>query len=303
MFEEEVPKVSPPHNKDAHAAIHPPWMLRPEAAIYVRGRPVGINLVPAAYEMCKWLQQKGHLSLLTEAQRGRPFGATNPYSYSATSLGAQLGATINDLSDFADGSRELPLVEAELHRIRLESELTLQFARFCEACMKQMLYCTNIDERQYRKAAMGKLLAFDCRPCRKAGQPHFVSLLGALAHHYFECQVIEKCLFDHLAFIASRRNHESAHSDAQAPRHLSVADSRLEGRRTLMEIGRELVHMCQHLGTIEQKMVTEIGLFVRHAPDMPPMHELSRVPVRLSDLFEKGSDKPRGEGLPPKASD
>ena len=170
--------------------------------------------------------------------------------------------------------------------MRLESELTLQFARFIEAAMKQMLYCTTIAERYCTHAAMGQLLAFDCSACRKEGNPHCVSMLGALAHHYFDCYVLESCLFDHLAFVGKQRNKRAAHSESEVPRFTLVADSRAAAKQYLEEVGGELRHMCQHIGEIERKMLSEISLWITHHPIVPPNDGFMRNPVRIDDVFD-----------------
>jgi hypothetical protein len=208
---------------------------------------------------------------------------TNPYTYATSSLALQLASAINQMSDFAGSTSPLPPIEAELSRIRFESELALLFTRFCEAAIKQMLYCTTFDEKDYRKATMGSLLAFDCRECRKAKKPHFVSMLGALAHRYFCCYLLESCLFDHLAFAGTQRNHTAAHSDTKIPKACTVEESREAAMATLREVGHELGHMCQHIGEIEQKMISEISLWVRCYPETPGYQQFMKIPARLHD--------------------
>lgn len=277
----------PPQHQQAHAAMHPPWQLRKQSAIFLEECPWAPNLVPVAGEMCNWLQQKGHISLVTEAERGQARSFTNPYTYSATSLAAQLASTINQIYTFSASEIPIDSIEAELQRIRLESELILQFARFCEAAMKQMLYCTNFDERYYKRATMGGLLAFDCSECRRAKKPsHHVSLLGALAHHYFDCRTLEGCLFDHLAFVGKRRNKQAGHSESETPRFASVEESRVAAGQYLNEVGQELGHMCEHIGEIEVKMVEEVNLWIRFFPNAPSHDELMRIPVRVSDVLD-----------------
>ena len=276
----------PPRNNSAHAAMHPPWRLGRQSAVFFGERPFSPNIVPVAQEMCSWLQQKGHVTLITESERGSPLGLTNPYSYSASSLAAQLCSAINEMSYFINDGQEIPSIEAELRRIRLESELTLQFARFCEASIKQMLYCTAMDANIYNRATMGRLLAFDCPDCRKSGTPHFVSLLGALAHHYYNCTTLETCLFDHLAFIGTRRNKEAAHSEAATPRYSQASESRIAAKEYLDMVGHELGHMCQHIGEIESKMIVEIKLWILHFPNAPSPEALMRIPVRVSDVLD-----------------
>lgn len=282
----ETSSNQPPRHQSAHAAMHPAWRLRKQSAIHQGQLPWAPNLVPIAGEMCQWLQQKGHISLIMEAERGRPLSFTNPYTYSASSLAAQLASAINQTANFATSDSTVDPIEAELQRIRLESELILQLARFCEAAMKQMLYCTNFDERLYKRASMGHLLAFDCPDCRKDGKPHHVSLLGALAHHYFDCPMLESCLFDHLAFAGTRRNKHAAHSESAAPSLVSAEESRAAAKVCLDEVGQELGHMCQHIGEIERKMTAEIRLWINYFPEIPPFDHFMRIPVRVSDVLD-----------------
>lgn len=271
-----------------HEAMHPPWRLAKNAAIWVESKPVRANLIPVSAEMCNWLSQKGQLTVVTERDRGLTNGYTNPYTYYATSLGTQLASAINETIEFAESNAPITAFEAELRRIRLESELALNFARFCEATMKQMLYCTDFSSTLYKKASLGPLLSQDCKECRKRGTPHSFSLLGALSHHYFQCHTLEHCLYDHLQIAGGRRNSLSAHSDTHVPNATTATESRQIAASTTRTIGHELGHMAQHLGEIETTMIAEIELGIAHWPSAPPPSELMRIPVRLERLNRPG---------------
>lgn len=264
-----------------HDAMHPPWRLARNSAIWVDSRPVRANLVPVGAEMCDWLGQKGQLTVVTEGHRGLTESYTNPYTYYATSLATQLAAAINEIIEFAESNTPMNAFEAEMRRIRLESELSLNFARFCEAAMKQMLHCTDFRTALYKKAALGPLLSQDCRECRKKGNLHSFSLLGALSHHYFQCHSLEHCLYDHLKIAGGRRNSLSAHSDTDVPKPTTAAESREMAASQTQIIGHDLGHMAQHLGEIEKAMIAEIDLRIAHWPSAPPLEDLLKIPVRL----------------------
>jgi len=91
-----------PQGHGPHAATHPRWELRRDALIRADGQPMAANLVPFADEMRKFLQQKGHLSVVTETTRQHPLSFTNPYTYHAATIEAGLSATINAAFDFCE---------------------------------------------------------------------------------------------------------------------------------------------------------------------------------------------------------
>jgi hypothetical protein len=244
--------------------------------------PVGVNMLPLAAEMCDWLGQKNAgLSACIEENRGKAGYATNPYTYHASAIGTALGGIINSVCEFSDETTEMGSIDAEVKRLRLQNELILYCARFCEATIKQMLYCTQIPRRLYKSASLGQLLAIDCEACRKGGrEKHDISLLGALAHQYFLCTALEHCMVDHLVFFGRRRNAEAAHAESQNLDPKGVAASRSRLAETMRITGHELGHMTQHIGQIERKMIEEIGLIGRWFPDVPPMREFSQISAR-----------------------
>lgn len=71
---------------------------------------------------------------------------------------------------------------------------SLAWARFSEAAIKQLLYCTQISESYYRRSALGELLSVNCEECKTASQPrHKIStgdernnIYWELAIHYLD---------------------------------------------------------------------------------------------------------------------
>lgn len=270
------------HPRGPHHASHPGWGFRRDAAIWIDDAPVLPNMAPLAAEMCKWLQQMSPgLSVCTEQMKGKARSFTNPYTYHATAIGAALGGVVNDAWSFSRSEAPMLALDAEVQRIRLHNEIVLYVARFCEATIKQMLYCTQIPRRLYKRASLGQLLSVDCEACRKSdSERHDISLLGALAHQYFLCHTLDKCVLTHLELVGRRRNLEAAHSDSQTIDARSAAESRSQLATTLEEVGTELGHMAQHIGEIEIKMLGEIGLIVSRWPTEPTVHESMKIPAR-----------------------
>lgn len=274
--------ISHDWGKGPHKASHPAWAFRREAAIWIGEKPSLVNMLPVAAEMCEWTRQAPHgLSLCTESERGQVGAFTNPYTYHATAIGVALADIINSVNDFATSTEAREPLEAEIARIRLNNELVLYVARFCEAAIKQMLFCTQIPRRLYQRASLGQLLSVECDRCRKAGgSRHDISLLGALAHQYFLCHTLDSCVFTHLQLVARRRNLESAHSDSQNIHVRTAEQSRAQLAETLKNVGQELGHMTDHIGQIERRMIAEIEMYLAHYPDVPPAHLLMGIPAR-----------------------
>lgn len=270
------------HGRGPHGASHPPWVFRRESAIWCENEPIASNMAPLASEMFEWLSQtRRYMAICTESARGQPRSFTNPYTYFASTIAAVIGAAINAAHQFVTSTDQVDPLDAEITRIRLQNELILYSARFCESAIKQMLFCTQIPRRLYKNASLGKLLAIDCEACRKEKKkPHDISLLGALAHQYFLCPVFEGCAFQHLEMVGSRRNSEAAHSDVRVINPRTVAESRSDLHRILDEVAHEFRHMVEHIGQIEQKMLAEINLYIEHRPNLPPVDALMKIPAR-----------------------
>ena len=279
-----------------HGASHPEWSFRPQAIIWQGSSPTGVNIAPFSTEMSLWLQQKASvIPLHTKLSSGLPGQPNNPYTYSLSAISFAISAIINEGFEFSESRMLVDPVDAEITRIRYESELIIYSARFCEAAIKQMLYCTQIPTKMYEKASMGDLLARDCESCKKAGkQRHDISLLGALAHRYFLCHVLDGCAFDHLQLVARRRNLEAAHSESQSINPRTASESREHLAKSLKEIGYDLGHMADHIGAIEKKMIEESELYIKCYPAVPPRDELMRIPVRWLEQYQLPSEE-RGD--------
>jgi hypothetical protein len=246
------------------AGDHKDWNFSREALIWVEDYPVGVNLHPFATEMRSWLMQEGKFQVYTRADKDEPHAITNPYTYDASALAALLAQTINAAHAFARSAELLDPVEAEIGRIRLYNEQVLYSTRFLEATTKQLLYCTQVPRSHYEHAALGALLARECRDCRSAGRPrHKISLLGSLAHKYHLCIEFEGCLFEHIKLVNRRRNVESAHASSQSLNIRLAAESRAELDADVVAIGTELVHMLRHLSDLELHMLKDMDAEVR----------------------------------------
>jgi hypothetical protein len=205
------------------------------------------------------LLQQGQFSVLGEEEQNQPYAFTNPYTYHASVLAAILGNVINSSHTFSRGTDEIEGMEAEIERIRLYSEQVLYTARFCEALIKQLLYCTQIPRKYYDRAALGTLLSTECRGCKGSeGREHKVSLLGSLAHRYGLCIVFEGCLFEHLKVVNRLRADEAAHAQAQMLRIRTAAESRKQLDDDAIAAGNELAHMLEHISDLETRMTAEL---------------------------------------------
>lgn len=289
------------HGRSAHDADHPGFGLRREAFVWTEKGAAFPNLVPLAAEMCDWLRQRrSHLSLQSRHEPSE-LAYTNPYIFHASSIAASLMHIINSANDFATSRVPLNPFEAEVTRLRLHTELVLYVPRFCEATMKQLLYCTNIPRRLYAKASLGGLLMVDCDRCRKASRKdpshptHAISLLGALAHRYFLCHTLETCVYDHLAMVGRTRNVQAAHSDALDLNIRDADASRADLAETLRAWGHELGHMADHLGAIELRMLGELELRLASQPGVPTAQQLMNAWVRPSEV-EVADARARGAG-------
>lgn len=257
-----------------HEANHQPWEYGPSAVIWGPDRkPFAANLAPHASRMCAWLSgtssqiwvSGGYADPKLETQG-------NPYSESLATLSASFSLTMEDAFRFIESKEDLHPTEAETRRVRFECELVLHTARFSEAVIKQMLYCTATRPKYYRHAAMGQLLAQDCRACRDASLPtHQFSLVGSLAHHFFLCFEFESCAFDHMIIANKRRNVEAAHSNAQHLKICEPSESRQALKVAIDEVAGAFAHLLSHVAKLEMAMIKEIKLRMLHYPDMPPL--------------------------------
>lgn len=250
--------------------------------VWIGDVPAKPNVAAISRDMCAWLQRKVHaLSLFTKKSEELTCQVDNPYTFSLGTISLTIASAINDAWAFAESTELIDPVDAEVARIRLESELSINVARFCEAAIKQLLYCTSFPEKHYKHASLNQLLAKDCEACRKSGgEGHDVSLLGALAHRYFLCLKFDHCAFQHLKLMARRRNAEAAHANSPTLNPRSSDKSRADMNKSLLEIGQELGHMADHISDVEGKMIKEIELIIRHYPDRPSHEGLAKVSIR-----------------------
>ncbi|TQM03606.1 hypothetical protein FB548_3565 [Pseudoxanthomonas sp. 3HH-4] len=212
----------------------------------------------------------------------------NPYAGSLETLGASIAQIVDDAFNFIEAADEIHPIEGEIRRIRLETELVLHTARFCEAAIKQMLHCTSFSRAKYKNAALGELLAQDCHACRKAGAPnHQFSLMGSLAHQYYQCLDFEQCGFDHLVLTNKRRNVEAAHSDAQRLRDCTVRESRQALKTTLDEVANAFTHLLGHIAGVETALIREIEIRIEHYPNMPPREAFRGLLTKTSLNYDE----------------
>jgi hypothetical protein len=227
--------------------------------MWIGDRAIGVNFHPLATELRGWLLREGHFSVFAEEHKGSLSSLSNPYSYHASVIAAILAHSVNASHQFATGTEPMDSIDADVDRIRIYNEQVLYTARFCEATIKQLLYCTQIPESYYKTAALGALLSSECKVCKGAGKPrHKISMLGSLAHRYQLCMAFEQCLFEHLKIVNRRRNIEAAHSETQGLRMRPAAESRAQLAKDSIEVGNELVHMLQHIGDLETRMMAEL---------------------------------------------
>src|SRR5262245_29753514 len=205
-LEKDFKESAPPHerHKGRNTPYHVEWKLRNEAAIWVNGSPTGYNFFPFATELRNWMLRKtDRLDLFVEGQDKY----TNKYTYDASVLISIFQLIINDSAEFIRGPWPNNPYEAEIKRIRLYSENVLYTARICEVLIKQLLFCTDFLENQYKGAALGALLSKDCTGCQSVREKrHKLSLLGSLAHHYELCSAYEHCLNKHISIVNKRRD-------------------------------------------------------------------------------------------------
>lgn len=252
-------KLSHIAHRDPNIAYHQEWEFSKNAILFDRGYPAGINIHPIATEFRNWLQQKGQFSVLSEEDKSQPYAFTNPYTYHASVLAAILANVINASHAFSMSTGPVGAMDAEIERIRLYSEQILYTVRFCEATIKQLLFCTQIGKKYYDNAALGALLSADCRGCKNSeGKRHKVSLLGSLAHRYGLCIPFEQCLFEHLKLVNKQRASEAAHAEAQMIFIRTSEVSRAQLNEDSVTAGNELVHMLEHISDLETRMVDEL---------------------------------------------
>lgn len=216
--------------------------------------------------MRAWMMRRGSLSLPPEPVQPALGGYTNPYTASGVTLQLLMAGVINASHSYATcdtpGDDE---VDAEVERIRLYNEVLMYSARFCEAAIKQLLYCTQIPESRYTRMALGALLESPCPDCKKQNgkKPHLVSLVGTLAHPFHLCMEFEHCAMDHMDLVNRLRNSEAAHAAVQLVNVRSAGASKAQLKDDSQQALEGFAHMLSHLENLEHRMLNDLTDKVR----------------------------------------
>lgn len=241
---------------------HHSWSFRPHAFRWNGERIAGLNLLPLASEMRAWMLQRGQLSLMSAPEPPTSGGFTNPYTASGVTLQLVMSRIINASHEYATThTPNQNEVDAELERVRLYNEVLMYSARLCEAAIKQLLYCTQIPESQYKRMALGALLESPCPTCKRQSgkEPHLVSLVGTLAHPFHLCLEFEHCAMDHMDLVNRLRNSEAAHAAVQHLNIRSVEASKSQLMQDSQEALNGFVHMLSHLEDLERRMLVDLA--------------------------------------------
>ncbi len=212
--------------------------------------------------MRAWMLRRGQLSLMPDPEPFTNGGFTNPYTASGVTLQLLMGRIINASHDYVTTQApDLNEVDAEVERVRLYNEVLIYSARFCEAAIKQLLYCTQIPESQYSRMALGALLESPCQTCKRQSgrKPHLVSWIGTLAHPFHLCLQFEHCAMDHMDLVNRLRNTEAAHAGVQ---HLNIRSVKASKSQLMQDSQNALngfLHMLSHLEDLERMMLNDLA--------------------------------------------
>ena len=256
LIMEEITEPKHIPHKDKNIAYHMDWEFRKEAAVWIDGEPVLPNFHPLATELRDWMLRQGELRLLTPSDKKLSHSYSNRYTYDGSILAIAFAQIVNDSVLFINGTEEIDTDQAEIRRIRLYSEQVLYTARLCEVFIKQLLFCTNFPEGEYRGSALGSLLSKYCNGGSKE-ERHKLSLLGSLAHRYNLCNSFEQCSNKHMKIVNHRRDVEAAHSGVTKFREREFSAIRKQLGDDTSEVGDNFAHMLGHISEIEQRMLTE----------------------------------------------
>jgi hypothetical protein len=207
------------------------------------------------------MEQKGAIPVVSTTEKHSNEGYTNPYTFSSSALAAILASIINTSHEFSIEPSAHDDLEAEIERIRLYNETILYAARVCEVAIKQMLYCTQIPESQYKRMALGNLLESPCPNCKKQNgkTPHSISLVGSLAHPFYLCSEFDECALNHMDLVNKLRNTQAAHSDIQTLNIRSPEESKAQCFADCQAVLSDLKHLLSHLGKLETMLMKDIA--------------------------------------------
>ena len=226
-------KPAPAKNIDDDLTHHEIGLTR-DAYVLVDDEPVIANIHRFAGQIHDWMQQKGFVNFYLESdKKNYPHIYTNPFTFHTSTLAQIWQAVINEANDFAEGRIVMDSNDAEIKFTRLRSELLIMGCRLVEAIIKQLLHCTGFSKKDYVKAAIGSLIAYDCKSCRNAGKKtHKISMLGSVGHRYGLCQGYEECVNEHIRKLAKWRNDESSHASTQPFKGLSSSQAKQGNERS-----------------------------------------------------------------------
>src|SRR2546425_1481937 len=118
-------------NKTAHkhknVAHHVKWQFRPEAIFLSHNKPPTTNFSALATNLRDWMTQEDQLRYGTSYEKPNRFA--NPHTQPGTLLNVVYVSVLNDAHFFANDNGPMDAVEAEIKRVRLNTELTLYSAR------------------------------------------------------------------------------------------------------------------------------------------------------------------------------
>jgi hypothetical protein len=173
-----------------------------------------------------------------------------------------MGRIVNAFHDYATmQTPDHDEVDAEIERLRLYNEVVLYAARICEVAIKQLLYCTQFPEAQYKRMALGALLESQCPSCKRQNgkEPHSVSMVGSLAYPFRLCLEFDYCTMDHIDLVNKLRNSQAAHSEIQMLNIRSVEDSKTQLLNDCDEVLTGFLHMLSHLEKLEERMLDDLA--------------------------------------------
>lgn len=280
---------------------HQLWAYRPQAFRGIGERIVGINFLPLARDMRAWLMQRGQLSVMSTADQHTQGGYTNPYTFSGVSLALIMARVINSFHEYTTTqTSDCDPVNAEIERLRLYNEVVLYAARICEVAIKQLLYCTQIPESQYKRMALGALLESACPSCKRQNgkEPHSVSLIGSLAHPFRLCLEFDHCAMNHMEFVNKLRNSKAAHSGIQTMNIRAVEDSKAQLLADCDEVLSGFLHMLSHLEKLEDEMLDDLAdkgeaIVLLKLNGLPPEDCNFRLTPGEQFVFEPQATRPK----------
>jgi len=276
-------------HRDSNLAYHVTWDFRPEA-IFLSQKAPTTNFAALATNLRDWMAQQGTLRYATSYEKVNEFA--NPHTQPATQLNVIYASVLNEAHSFANDVSPMDPLEAEIKRIRLNTELTLYSARICECLIKQLVFLTTLAVDDYETASLGELLSRPCKACGASGKPHRVSLLGSLAHRYSLCDEYEECLAVKTRMVNRRRNFEAAHSGVTKfyPKDAQKVRNKFKGE--VQRSGNDLIHMLNHIASIEEFITKDLQrdhLRLVFSPTHP----------QILNLGSKIRNKPKGGQVRP----